>query len=239
MHPDSFTLALQDATDPYWILCSLCLPLDVLLPGWHSSQEVWILPGKCSCVKKAWQQTNWSVSSSAMYRSVVWRSQGATWACWGMLRGVGGQLGVVGNTRIAKARSGGGGGEDMGLLRGANVGFWKHGGNGLHGAWDGERHYCINPFVRSRVDTAQPKMEWCCRLVVTAQGFDGRLLYAAQQLVSMQQAQCASPQAHTPTAGSLAPPCLICREDPLGILVTNAGNNLAHGACIGLCQHCC
>ncbi|KAL3131038.1 hypothetical protein ABBQ38_000356 [Trebouxia sp. C0009 RCD-2024] len=41
------------------------------------------------------------------------------------------------------------------------------------------------------------------RLVVTAQGFDGRLLYAAQQLVSMQQAQCASPQAHTPTAGML------------------------------------
>ncbi|KAL3138967.1 hypothetical protein ABBQ32_005776 [Trebouxia sp. C0010 RCD-2024] len=40
-------------------------------------------------------------------------------------------------------------------------------------------------------------------LVVTAQGFDGRLLHAAQQLVSMHQAQCASPAPHTPTAGML------------------------------------
>ena len=44
---------------------------------------------------------------------------------------------------------------------------------------------------------------------MTAQGFDGRVLDAAQQLVSMQQAKCTSPKTHTPTAGKIAPPFLM------------------------------
>ena len=46
----------------------------------------------------------------------------------------------------------------------------------------------------------------CCRLVVTAEGFDGRLVHAAQHLISMQQAKWHSPETYAPTLGR---PCSI------------------------------
>lgn len=112
---------------------------------------------------------------------------------------------MVGTTRIQKPWVWGGEGGHEAVGGRTWVSWEEHGGNPLHSVWDGERHKLQKP-IWTVSGWSQLNIEWCCRLVVTAQGFDGRLLHAAQQLVSMHQAQCASPAPHTPTAGSLAPP---------------------------------
>lgn len=49
------------------------------------------------------------------------------------------------------------------------------------------------------------RLKASCRLVVTAEGFDGRLVHAAQQLVSIQQAKCNSPETYIPSPGRPCP----------------------------------